>query len=154
MQCIPGNKLCLETDYKAGIGCYEQDGIIYSSILGFAFGDSNERTMNVIRRKPSTDNTTIDQENIKQLLKMTNVIPQVGSIIAGRITRINSKQASVDIIICGDHPLPRVSKGLLRSVDVRTTDKDRCKIQDWFRPGDLIRAQIVKTKIQTRRGQN
>ena len=60
-----------------------------------------------------------------------------------RVLRITSRQAVVTILVCGDTVLDAEWQGLIRSQDVRATEKDRVKIYESFRPGDIVRAEVV-----------
>lgn len=35
-------------------------------------------------------------------------------------------------------------QGVIRVQDVRATEKDRCKVYESFRPGDIVRASVVR----------
>ena len=73
----------------------------------------------------------------------TIVLPQVGSIVLARITRTNRLQASCQIIAVGDTPLFDDFQGVIRTADVRATEKDKVKIASSFRPGDIVRAEVI-----------
>lgn len=72
-------------------------------------------------------------------------VPIVGTVVMGLVTRLNKLQASLLIISVEDVPLPigQDFPGVIRSQDVRQVDKDKVKIWTCFRPGDIVRAEVV-----------
>ena len=55
-------------------------------------------------------------------------------------------QATVSITVVDGIPLPSGEEftGVIRVQDVRATDKDRVKIGDCFRGGDVIKGLVVR----------
>lgn len=53
--------------------------------------------------------------------------------------------AATQSFVAGSQPLDvgENFKGIIRSQDVRATDRDKVKIIDCFRPGDVVRAQVL-----------
>lgn len=72
------------------------------------------------------------------------VLPEVNSIVLCRVTRITPRQATVAILVVGETVLEGEWQGLIRVQDVRATEKDRVKIFESFRPGDIVRASVVR----------
>ena len=71
------------------------------------------------------------------------VLPEVNSVVLCRVTRITPRQATVAILVVGETVLDGEWQGLIRVQDVRATEKDRVKIFESFRPGDIVRASVV-----------
>ncbi|KAI1215108.1 uncharacterized protein F4807DRAFT_455558 [Annulohypoxylon truncatum] len=71
------------------------------------------------------------------------VLPEVGNAVLCRVTRITPKHANVAILVVGDTVLEAEWAGMIRVQDVRATEKDRVKIYESFRPGDIVRAQVI-----------
>ncbi|KAI0592840.1 hypothetical protein F4775DRAFT_580576 [Biscogniauxia sp. FL1348] len=71
------------------------------------------------------------------------VLPEVHNVVLCRVTRITPRQASVAILVVGDTVLEAEWQGVIRVQDVRATEKDRVKIYESFRPGDIVRAQVI-----------
>lgn len=71
------------------------------------------------------------------------VLPQVGNTVLCRVTRITPRQAVVAILVCGETVLGAEWQGVIRVQDVRATEKDRVKVYESFRPGDIVRASVV-----------
>jgi exosome complex component CSL4 len=77
--------------------------------------------------------------------KRREVLPEVGNVVLCRVIRITPRQAVVAILVCGDTVLEAEWQGLIRVQDVRATEKDRVKIYESFRPGDIVRAEVVSS---------
>ncbi|KAI3400847.1 hypothetical protein diail_1536 [Diaporthe ilicicola] len=75
--------------------------------------------------------------------KQREVLPQVGNTVLCRVTRITPRQAVVAILVCGETVLEAEWQGVIRVQDVRATEKDRVKVYDSFRPGDIVRASVI-----------
>lgn len=71
------------------------------------------------------------------------VLPQVGNTVLCRVTRITPRQAVVAILVCGETVLGAEWQGVIRVQDVRATEKDRVKVYESFRPGDIVRASVI-----------
>ncbi|KAK3296889.1 uncharacterized protein B0H64DRAFT_112966 [Chaetomium fimeti] len=75
--------------------------------------------------------------------KKREVLPEVGNVVLCRVVRITPRQAVVAILVCGDSVLEAEWQGLIRVQDVRATEKDRVRIYESFRPGDVVRAEVI-----------
>lgn len=85
-----------------------------------------------------------DDAATPQKKKQREVLPAVGNVVLCRVTRITPRQAVVAILVCGDTVLEAEWQGVIRVQDVRATEKDRVKIYESFRPGDIVRASVVR----------
>jgi exosome complex component CSL4 len=136
-QPIPGTS-------KTGTGTYERQEYTLSSLVG----------------QISSKN---GQQEINHGTKPRFVVPMPGSTILGRITRVNARQANVSILIvdgqpcapgdwnscgytnqaAGEDPSGADFTGVIRTQDVRQTEKDKIRMQDCFRPGDIVKAIVI-----------
>src|SRR5882757_928341 len=91
-----------------------------------------------------------------RLVYQTLTIPRVkphppvpNSIVLGSITRLSPQQAVVSITIVDGVPLPPGEDftGVIRVQDIRATEKDKVKVGDCFRGGDVIKGQVVGTRF-------
>ena len=55
------------------------------------------------------------------------------------------RQAIVTIQQVGDTVLQTEWQGVIRVQDVRATEKDKVKMYESFKPGDIVRAQVVSS---------
>jgi len=71
--------------------------------------------------------------------------PAPNSIILGSITRLSPLQAVLSITVVDGIPLPSGEDftGVIRVQDVRATEKDKVKIADCFRGGDVVKGLVI-----------
>lgn len=71
--------------------------------------------------------------------------PVPNSVVLGSVTRLSPLQATLSITVVDGVPLPASEDftGVIRSQDVRVTEKDKVKIGDCFRGGDVVKGLIV-----------
>jgi exosome complex component CSL4 len=71
--------------------------------------------------------------------------PAPNSIVLGSITRLSPLQALLSISVVDGIPLPPGEEftGVIRTQDVRATEKDKVKIGECFRGGDVVRGLVV-----------
>ena len=121
--------------YRSGPGTVVRGTDICATQFGsVSIGDN---ALSVVRtRRPAHGHHLAQTERAATL-------PLVGSIVLARITRTNRLQASCQIIAIGDSPLFDDFQGVIRAADVRATEKDKVKIASSFRPGDIVRAEVI-----------
>ncbi|CAA20134.1 Exosome complex component csl4 [Schizosaccharomyces pombe] len=73
----------------------------------------------------------------------TAVLPNVGSIVLARVSRINARQATVNISVVDDVCTKDEFQGVIHVQDIRATEKNKVKVQNSFRPGDIVRALVI-----------
>ncbi|KAI8096980.1 uncharacterized protein BX664DRAFT_325327 [Halteromyces radiatus] len=125
----PGQRLGYAQEYTAGNGTYERDGLLYASVVG-------------IRRITTVENGQLPIISVSKE-KEQSAVPDVGSVITGKIIRVNPHQAIVAIMVVGDVPCKEDFMGAIRTQDVRAAEKDKVKIYNSFRPGDIIKAEVI-----------
>lgn len=157
---LPGQLLGPANKYRPGPGVHLHESNLYSSLLGAV----------TVSQPTTTSSTSAQKGPPKRLTKITaslrsndaaynelptlsvsreatkrqrEVLPQVGNLVLCRVTRITPRQAVVAILVCGDTVLEAEWQGVIRLQDVRATEKDRVKIYESFRPGDIVRASVV-----------
>lgn len=171
---LPGQLLGPANKYRPGPGVHLHDANLYSSLLGAvtisqpasAALASNNNNIAVPRgpaKRPNKLSAAIqsaagpgpggnkaDAElptvsvSRQAARRQREVLPQVGNAVLCRVTRINPRQAVAAILVCGDTVLEAEWQGVIRVQDVRATEKDRVKIYESFRPGDIVRASVVR----------
>lgn len=63
--------------------------------------------------------------------------------VLGIVTRLTRVQAVLSIIAVDGKQCEQDWQGIIRIADIRQTEKDKIKIWDCFRPGDVVRASVV-----------
>jgi len=155
---VPGTRLCAESEGVSGPGTYVRQGSIYASLLGKRQDLKNEEggrkpVISVIGRSGAT----------------SAAAPRIGAVAMARITKITSRAATASIVCVDDAPLAEPFVGIIRFViylfktlnfffnyffmyyyrpqDVRLNDVDSVEMSKCFRPGDVVKAQIVCSKL-------
>ena len=145
---IPGQFLGPKTKYQPGPGTHIYGSNLCSSVLGVvriaqpAKAGPARRLTKITPMPVLTELPTISVSR-SGVTEKREVLPEVGNVVLCRVIRIAPRQAVVTILICGDTGLEAEWQGLIRVQDVRATEKDRVKIYESFRPGDIVRAEVV-----------
>lgn len=154
---IPGQPLGASTKYIPGPGTHLHLSQIHASILGPIHITHPPKPVGPQKRltkiTPSTPaplptisvlrSPALDTKPGEAHAAKREAIPEVGSIVLCRVTRITARQASVAILVVGETVGEGEWQGVVRVQDVRATEKDRVKIAESFRPGDVVRAVVV-----------
>ncbi|KAB5575817.1 hypothetical protein GE09DRAFT_605575 [Coniochaeta sp. 2T2.1] len=145
---IPGQALGPTSKYLPGPGTHIHESNLYSSLLGVVHVSQPEKAPGPAKRLtkitplPPTQLPTISVSR-SGISEKREVLPEVNNIVLCRVMRITPRQAVVNILVCGDSVLEAEWQGLIRVQDVRATEKDRVKIYESFRPGDIVRAEVI-----------
>ncbi|KAG0648770.1 Exosome component 1 [Hyphodiscus hymeniophilus] len=159
---VPGQLLGPANESLPGPGTHIHDSNLYASILG-PITKTNppkplgppKRLTKIIPAAPTPLSTVSIERNIaaghaKDGSKAkAEILPEVNSTVLCRVTRIQPRQASVAILVVGETVLDGEWQGLIRVQDVRATEKDKVKIFESFRPGDIVRAVVISLGDQS-----
>eukprot|EP00941_MAST-03F_sp_MAST-3F-sp1_P002958 g2958.t1 len=66
-----------------------------------------------------------------------------GDEVLCRILSVNPRFAKLNILCKGSKALSSTFSGVIRRLDIRRVEVDKVKIYESFRPGDIVRAQII-----------
>ncbi|KAL2152551.1 hypothetical protein VTH82DRAFT_5735 [Thermothelomyces myriococcoides] len=172
---IPGQLLGPASRYQPGPGTHLHGSNLYASLLGQvhvsqparapgppkrlnkitpALAPAELPTISVSAPRLSSSSRVgggsgADGEGSGRRKMKREVLPEVGNVVLCRVLRITPRQAVVAILVCGDTVLDAEWQGLIRVQDVRATEKDRVKIYESFRPGDIVRAEVISLGDQT-----
>lgn len=146
---VPGQLLGSTASYLPGPGTHILSSSIYASILGPIHtslppkpSGPQKRPTKITSALPTTLPTISIERNTSQAGK-AEVLPEVNSTVLCKVTRIAPRQATVAILVVGETVLEGEWQGVIRVQDVRATEKDKVKIFESFRPGDIVRAVVV-----------
>lgn len=141
----PGLRLASSSKYTAGLGTHVYDSHIYASLAGVPNLDNRTKppTLSIPRWFPASATTNVPSANVS----VTNVLPKVGSIVLAKVTRCMVRQINVAILLVDEEVCGDEWAGVVRKEDVRATEKEKVVVGDSFRPGDLIRAEVVCGKL-------
>jgi exosome complex component CSL4 len=146
---VPGQLLGPADKYVAGAGTHIQDSNLYASLLGTVSVQQPEKAPGPAKRLTKIEAlktpTALPKISVSRsgISEKREILPEVGNVVLCRVTRIQPRQATVAILVVGETVLEAEWQGVIRSQDVRATEKDKVKIYESFRPGDIVRAQVV-----------
>lgn len=131
---FPGQRVAecdSNTKFVKGEGVFEKDGALFASISG------------IVACSPS--NVISIQRSSTSKKAFSQVLPSIGQTVLGRIVKLTTKYAGVDIMAVEGHlSLMESIKGTIRTQDiVDIEEKDVPLIHMAFRPGDIVRARVI-----------
>ncbi|KAL9436561.1 hypothetical protein AB3S75_022584 [Citrus x aurantiifolia] len=130
----PGEVLGKATEVTAGKGAYvaKHNGLVYASLTGLL------RTLS-----PPPDSP--DQRATVEVTghKAHGPVPEPGSVVIARVTKVMTRMASADIMCVGAKSVREKFSGIIRQQDVRATEIDKVDMHLSFRPGDIVRASVL-----------
>ncbi|KAF2287508.1 hypothetical protein GH714_001033 [Hevea brasiliensis] len=134
----PGVVLGKAAEVKPGKGAYvapyrnTEILYVYSSLAG-------------VRRTLSPPPDSPDQRPIVEIIghKAQGAVPEPGSVVIARVTKVMAKMASADIMCVGPKSVQEKFTGIIRQQDVRATEIDKVDMHLSFRPGDIVRALVL-----------
>jgi exosome complex component CSL4 len=165
---IPGQDLGSLSTYIPGPGTHTVNNRLYASIPGAISISQAAKAPGPQKRLTKITPLTAEQKATVSIIRTAHtagdadeaadkgakqqVLPEVGSTVLCKVTRITPRQATVAILVVGETVLDGEWTGLISVQDVRATEKDRVKIFESFRPGDIVRATVVCLSFLERNG--
>ncbi|KAH7318561.1 hypothetical protein B0I35DRAFT_479056 [Stachybotrys elegans] len=143
---IPGKVLGPVTRYTPGPGTHIYEGNVVSSLMGYVTvtppvkAPGPAKRLNKITSALPEELATV---SVTRHGRKREILPDVNNIVLARVVRLMPKQAIVVIQQVGETVLQTEWQGVIRVQDVRATEKDKVKIHESFKPGDIVRAQVI-----------
>ncbi|MCJ1281555.1 exosome 3'-_5 exonuclease subunit ski4 (Csl4) [Xylographa opegraphella] len=78
-----------------------------------------------------------------RLVAATNALPAVNDIVLARVTRLQTPQITVAILVVGETVCADSFVGVVRKEDVRGWEVDRVVLGEGFRVGDVLRGVVI-----------
>ncbi|KAG7939506.1 hypothetical protein KL934_000440 [Ogataea polymorpha] len=85
--------------------------------------------------------------------KIANFTPSENDVVIAKVTKISSNKVHLDILHVQDASIHLSNlllndygenfKAVIRSTDIRSTDRDKVKVGECFRPGDIVKALVI-----------
>ncbi len=122
----PGEKLGVVEEFIAGLGTFEESGIIYSKITGHVIKDFLNKNVSV-----------------KPLIKKP-ILPTGGALVTGIVASVQGKAATLEVFNIDGHPIDVPFTGLLHVS--RSSPKYERTITDVCKLSDIIKAKVVDNK--------
>jgi exosome complex component CSL4 len=130
---LPGQAIGPSSANNPGPGTHIQSSHLYSSLAGTL-------TSTPSKQKSSPAPTV-------SIARPTGpLVPTTGTVVLGRITRTNPRQANLSILAlgaAGEHTCRDVFPAIIRQQDIRATEIDKVKVAESFRVGDVVRAVVI-----------
>lgn len=120
---VPGERLGHAGAVKGGAGTYTLDDFVRASVVGRA--RTRDGTVEVVRERAAA------------------ALPECGDTVLAKVLKLNSRYASVEIVSVGAALLKEAFPAIVRARDVRAFDIDSVQIYRSFRPGDIVRAEVI-----------
>lgn len=143
---LPGAVLGPISSYNPGAGTHVHNNNIVSSLMGHVTltpaskPAGPAKRLNKLTSKEASNLGTI---SVARHGRRREVLPDVGNVVLTRVLRLMPKQAIVTIQQVGETVLQTEWQGVIRVQDVRATEKDKVKIHESFKPGDIVKAQVI-----------
>eukprot|EP01125_Pyxidicula_operculata_P001020 TRINITY_DN108_c6_g1_i1.p1 TRINITY_DN108_c6_g1~~TRINITY_DN108_c6_g1_i1.p1 ORF type:complete len:185 (-),score=37.56 TRINITY_DN108_c6_g1_i1:97-651(-) len=125
---VPGDIVGTSDKYTAGEGTYIFGKNIHSSIVGYKS----------VKKLENTEVIDILRPNAKPI-----IVPKISDEVIALVNKVNPRQAQVKILCVGDVPLAHDFPAIVRQREVRQTQVDQVEMYKCFRPGDVIRAEVI-----------
>lgn len=150
---LPGRVLGPITKFLPGPGTHVYAGQVVSSLMGHVSVSQPSQPSGPAKRlnkltAPDTSAQALPTVSVARHGRRREVLPDVNNIVLARVLRLMPRQAIVTIQQVGETVLQTEWQGVIRVQDVRATEKDKVKIHESFKPGDIVRAQVVSLKAR------
>ena len=184
---LPGQQLGNLPKQKPGPGTHTYSNTIQASLAG-PIQISTSSSTGTKASKTSTSTISVTRplhsgsSGAAATTSTSSVLPVVDNLVLARVTRLQQRQATVEILVVyptagssatssnssSETPskpgnssteanldssngvvCPRGFGGIIRSQDVRATEKDRVRIADSFAVGDIVRGVVVSLGDQS-----
>jgi exosome complex component CSL4 len=142
---LPGQMLGLADKYLPGPGTHIHDSKIYASIAGPVRSQASKTTktpplLSIPRAPPNKSSPGILGPSSGS---GSPLLPEVNSIVLARVTRLGPRFASLEILIVGEEVCNTSFAAQIRREDIRATEKDKVKVEESFRVGDVVRGEVI-----------
>ncbi|KAK4541034.1 hypothetical protein LTR36_008403 [Oleoguttula mirabilis] len=132
---LPGQSLGPTSANNLGAGTHIHNSTLIASLAG------------PLTTTPSTTKAT--KHPTLSIPRATGpLLPETGTVVLGKITRTNPRQANLSILALGPTGAHPVAGGdafpaVIRQQDIRATEIDKVKVGESFRVGDVVRAVVI-----------
>lgn len=153
---LPGQLLGSADKYFPGPGTHIHESQIYASIAGPVLTSATPKTPTPTHTKPSPllsiqrPSTSTDPGILGTGSGGGGtILPSVSSIVLALITRLGPRFATCEILVIDNIVCRESFQGQIRREDIRATEKDKIKMEESFRVGDLVRGTVISLGDQS-----
>ncbi|KAI9667805.1 MAG: exosome 3'-_5 exonuclease subunit ski4 (Csl4) [Bathelium mastoideum] len=164
---LPGDAIGPSSSFRPGPGTHLHASQLYASLLGPVARATSTSTD--AGSSSSNNNTRTAQRKTRPNLSISaapfdsravgnstgafatsnTTLPEVNSVVLGRVVRLRPREAVVEILVVGETAVAGGFQGVVRAQDVRATEKDRVKVGEMFRVGDIVRGLVISLGDQS-----
>lgn len=143
----PGDRLGSSAKYTPTDGAYTRGDAVYAAVAGALA--ATPTTVGVRRVLPPPHPTAAPPGAAAAGVTAAAVgtppmgLPAPGAAVTCRVARLTGKAAALVVLASDGVPTAGDYRGLLRSVDVRSTDVDAVEMGEVCVPGDILLAGVV-----------
>ncbi|KAF1834722.1 hypothetical protein BDW02DRAFT_325589 [Decorospora gaudefroyi] len=135
---LPGQLLGPANKYLPGPGTHMHDSQIYASISGPVTTTTSLQTNPPLLSITNPSSTpTLPTLNTPVLAQITRLTPRVAHCIILALSSPNTNDSATPT------PCPHPFTAQIRREDIRATEKDKIRMEDCFRVGDLVRGVVI-----------
>ncbi|KAL9088479.1 MAG: hypothetical protein Q9165_006203 [Trypethelium subeluteriae] len=164
---LPGDSLGPTSKFRPGTGTHQHASHLYASLLGPISRSSTPATAappppaqassTSASKTPSLPALSIARPSPSDAgpgyvfgRSSTTTLPEVNSVVLGRVVRLRQREAVLEIRVVGEEVLGVGGvQGVVRAQDVRAMEKDRVKVGEMFRVGDVVRGVVISLGDQS-----
>ena len=150
---LPGQLLGSAEKYFPGPGTHIHESSIYASIAGPVVTSPSPKTPTP-RASPLLSIQKPSASSDPGILGTGSggggtVLPSVNSTVLALITRLGPRFATCEILVIDSIVCRESFQGQIRCEDIRATEKDKIKMEESFRVGDLVRGTVISLGDQS-----
>ncbi|KAF2999685.1 exosome 3'-_5 exonuclease subunit ski4 (Csl4) [Curvularia kusanoi] len=151
---LPGQLLGSTDKYFPGPGTHIHESSIYASIAGPVITSPAPKTTTTPRASPLLSIQRPSSSRDPGILGTGSggggtILPEVNSVVLALITRLGPRFATCEILVIDDVVCRESFQGQIRREDIRATEKDKIKMEESFRVGDLVRGTVISLGDQS-----
>jgi exosome complex component CSL4 len=140
----PGDELGSSAEFEAGPGTYvDPEGRVRAALVGVRSSALPPPAAVAAAAAAAPTPAPRPVLAVVRAGEAGAVVPEVGSVVLARVTRLGDTEARLTILALGETPLAQPRAGVLRREHVRDTHVDSVRMVDVARPGDVVRALVV-----------
>lgn len=152
---LPGQLLGSADKYFPGPGTHIHESSIYASIAGPVITSPTPKTTTTTTKpSPLLSIQRPDISTDPGILGTGSggggtILPEVNSVVLAQITRLGPRFATCEILVINSVVCRESFQGQIRREDIRATEKDKIKMEESFRVGDLVRGTVISLGDQS-----
>lgn len=154
---LPGQLLGSADKFFPGPGTHIHESSIYASIAGPVITSPTPKTTSTTTTSKPSPLLSIQRPDTSTdpgILGTGSggggtILPEVNSVVLALITRLGPRFATCEILVINNVVCRESFQGQIRREDIRATEKDKIKMEESFRVGDLIRGTVISLGDQS-----